>query len=218
MSIGKRIKSYLVFTSLGYRLILYLAVPLFIVGIYGWAVSQTVGGSYRSYIAPVTAILIIVEIMADHWFLGGIQEKGAEKLDYLKTSSRGMEAMKSALILDLGRRFLEILAILGLCCLTARFLGRDVPEPVTVLVLPVLEAYGLSVTGTIITRFGSYLQNNLAVSYAAATIGAICWGLAATNVLPAVLLCLIMGFLSVASSVLAVKIAMTRVKEGYYDS
>lgn len=215
MSIGKRIKSYLVFTSLGYRLILYLAVPLSIVGSYGWIVSRTTSGSY---IAPMTAILIIVEITADHWFLGGIQEKGAEKLDYLKTSSRGMEAMKSALILDLGRRFLEILAILGLCCLITRLLGRDVPEPVTVLALPVLEAYGLSVTGTIITRFGSYLQINLGVSYAAATIGVICFGLAAINILPAALLCLIMGFLSAASSFLAVKIAMTRVKEGYYDS
>lgn len=213
MSIGKRIRSYLVFTSLGYRLILYLAVPLFIVGIYVWAACA----SGVSFAAPMAAILIIVEIMADHWFLGGIQEKGAEKLDYLKTSPRGVEVMKSALILDLGRRFLESLGILGLCFLADCFLRGEGTEPVIGLVLAVLEVYGLSVTGTIITRFGSYLQINLVAGYIAAIIGIICWVWASINILPAVPLCFIMGILSVASSVLAVKIAMMRVKEGYYD-
>lgn len=213
MSIGKRLKSYLVFTCLGYRLIMYLAVPVLIVGIHGFLVWKNGG----SNIVSVTAALIVAEILSDHWFLGGIQEKNAEKLDYLKTSSRGMEVMKSALILDLVRRFLEILGILGLCCLSACFLGKHVPEIVSGLVLPVLEIYGLSVSGVIISRLGSYLQINLGVSYVAAIVGVICWLLAVTNALPVTLLCFAMAFLSIAASVLAVKIAMKRVKEGYYD-
>ncbi|MCM1025064.1 MAG: hypothetical protein NC432_01430 [Roseburia sp.] len=249
MSIGKRIKSYWVFTSLWYRLILYLAVPLAMAGVvwaYGWAT-----GIYS--LLPVILLLILVEVLADHWFLGGIQEKGAEKLDYLKTSPRGMEVMKSALILDLARRFLETLAILVICCLLCGYMmtggtgglvrivisgmiGGNAELNVSGaleavggaaeiglsgaigrLALQAFTIYGFSVAGTVITRFGSTLQINLIAGYIAALLGILCCALTVAGIWPTEPICFIMAFLSIASSVLAVRIAMKRVKEGYYD-
>lgn len=213
MSFGKRIKSYLVFTSLGYRLILYLAVPLAAAGISLGCIK--VFGAYDA--SFLVHLLILAEVLADHWFLSGIQEKNAEKLDYLKTSARGMEVMKSALVLDLARRFLELLLILVLCGLLSLLLGTGAPGILEGIVLPVLTIYVTSVIATVLARFGSTLQINFLAAYLAAVIGSVCYFPVAFHILPAALFCPVLAFLSLVVSVLAVKVAMKKVKEGYYD-
>lgn len=213
MSFGKRIKSYLVFTSLGYRLILYLAVPLAAAGISLGCIK--VFGAYDASL--LVHLLILAEVLADHWFLSGIQEKNAEKLDYLKTSSRGMEVMKNVLVLDLARRFLELLLILVLCGLLSLLLGTGAPGILEGVVLPVLTIYVTSVIATVLARFGSTLQINFLAAYLAAVIGSVCYFPAAFHILPAALFCPVLAFLSLVVSVLAVKVAMKKVKEGYYD-
>lgn len=213
MSFGKRIKSYLVFTSLGYRLILYLAVPLAAAGISLFWI-KTFGFYDPSFLVH---LLILTEVLADHWFLSGIQEKNAEKLDYLKTSSRGMEVMKSALVLDLARRFLEILLILVLCGLLSLLLGTGAPEAVNGILLPALAIYAMSVTATFLTRFGSTLQINFLAGYLAAVIGSVCYFPVAFHILPGAPVGFVLAIFSLAVSVLAVKVALKKGKESYYD-
>ena len=70
----QKIKGYLVFTSLGYRVGVFILMPLALVGIQV-LFSGPAGGM----------LLPLLEIMADNWFLGGIQEKNAENMDYLKS-------------------------------------------------------------------------------------------------------------------------------------
>ncbi|MCM1189224.1 MAG: hypothetical protein NC541_07990 [bacterium] len=213
MSVKMRIKSYLAFTSLGYRLVMYLAVPLSAAGIQLLFLIK-MGGSG---VPAVMTALILLEILADHWFLGGIQEKNAEKLDCLKTSSRGMQMMESVLILDVIRHFLEAAAIFGSCFLISLLLGGETLGVLGGLALPILETGCLSVAGTLIARFWSTLNMNMLIGYVAAIIGIVCFALAEVEVCPLWVSCGAAALLGAGVGALAVKTAMRKVKEGYHD-
>lgn len=209
----KSMKSYLVFTSLGYRLILYLGVPLFCAGLelFMLTVLKTSG------VMTVMCALVAAEIASDTWFLGGIQEKNAEKMDYLKTSSRGMSVMKSALAADLVRRFVMAAGICGICCLLEMGAGKGQPRVLTDLVIPVLAVYSLSTTAVLITRFFGYFYINLLAGYIASATAGICGVLLSTGVWSAGALLAGYAALGTAAGILAVWVALKKVEGGYYD-
>lgn len=213
MSVKKKIRSYLVFASTGYRLVMFIAVPLLAIGIHVFSLKVMEG----SGVPVILTALILLEIMADHWFLGGIQEKNAEKLDYLKTSPGGMQIMKSVLILDFLRRFLEAAVIFGACWLISLFPGIKRPEVIKELLVPVLEVCSLSIAGTLITRFESYLGVNMLTGYIAAIIGIVCYIFVTIGVIRTELFCGMAAVLGAVVSILAVKLAMKRLEESYYD-
>lgn len=209
----EKIKSYLVFTSLIYRLMMYALLPLLLV-VFQFMFLKIMDGSG---VPIIVMALIFVEIVADNWFLGGIQEKNAEKIDYLKTSPRGMKVMENALVMDFVRRFLAAVVIFGICNLLSRlFGGEDDFQSVGVLLFSILVTYSLSVLGTLIARFGSYLWVSLIIGYFAAIIGLICciFLMFGASIM---MLNTILAVLAIIVSILAVKIAMKRVKGGYYD-
>lgn len=208
----QKIKGYLVFTSLGYRVGVFILMPLALVGIQVLFSGQA-GGS-----GPLVVLLLpLLEIMADNWFLGGIQEKNAENLDYLKTSFKGMKVMRSTLIMDLSRRLMTAVVVFGICFLMNRFLFNMDSQVGADLILPVLMSYSLSVLGTLITRFQSYLWVSMVVGYIAAIIGAIFFILVMFGVMKVLVINIVFAVLAVVFSILAVKIAMARVEGGYYD-
>lgn len=213
MSVKMRIKSYLAFTSLGYRLVMYLAAPLSAAGIQLFFLSKVEG----SGVPVIMTALILLEILADHWFLGGLQGKNAEKLDYLKTSSGGMQVMESALVLDVIRRFLEAAAIFGICFLMSLLLGGETLGVSGGLVMPILVTGGLSVVGTLIARFWSGLNINMLIGYVAAIVGIVGYLVAEEGVLPPWVSCGAAALLGAGAGALAVKTAMRKVKGGYYD-
>ena len=211
------IRSYLVFTSLWYKIIMFAVLPLVLLGI---QVFSTV--VFRGTAIPVfVMILIMVEIMADYWFLGGIQEKGSEKIDYLKTSPRGMRVMKSALVIDLVRRFLFYVCIFGLSRMITLILGSSDRAGELIglgeLLLVVFLSYTLSVLGIFISRFTSYLWVNLLCGYIGAIAGLVillvCTSMPVPMVLPNAALVVLGGGISF----LIVKIAMLKVEGSYYD-
>lgn len=217
MRMKHKIRSYLVFTSLWYKIIMFVVLPLVLLGI---QVFSTI--VFRGTAIPVfVMILIMVEIMADYWFLGGIQEKGSEKIDYLKTSPRGMEVMKSALFIDLVRRFLFHTGIFGLARMITLILESSdrVGELIGFgeLLLVIFLSYTLSVLGIFISRFTSYLWVNLLCGYIGAIAGLVillvCTSIPAPLVLPNAALVVLGGGISV----LIVKIAMLKVEGSYYD-
>lgn len=192
---------------------MYGLMPLFLTALQIFCL-KALGGSS---VPVVIVILIFAEIMADNWFLGGIQEKNAEKIDYLKTSSRGMKVMESALIMDFARRFLEAAVIFGVCNVISRlFGGEDDFRSVGILLFSILISYSLSVLGTLISRFGSYLWINILTAYIAAAIGIVCCIMLMFGV-SAVVLNIIFAVMGTAVSILGIKVAMKRVEEGYYD-
>lgn len=209
----QKIKSYLVFTSRIYRLMMYVLMPLCLM-VFQTFYLKVMGGSGVPFIIM---ILILAEVMADNWFLGGIQEKNAEKIDYLKTSSRGMKVMENALVMDFVRRFLAAAVIFGVCNLLSRlFGGEDDFQSVGVLLFSVLITYSLSVLGTLIARFGSYLWVSLLTGYFASIIGLICciFLMFGDSIM---MLNTIFAVLGIIVTILAVKIAMKKVEGGYYD-
>lgn len=223
---NQKMKSFKVFTGLGYRILLFAVLPLVLLGLQLFisVVFQGTG------IPLFAATLVIVEIMADNWFLGGIQEKNAIKIDYLKTSVRGMKVMKNVLIMDVARRFLSCAGILGLCQAIAQAAAQAAARGISVsderriaflpLCMTLFTVYFLSALGVFIARFFSYLWVNLLCGYIGWITGLIAcltWiSLPLPGLMAAGILCGLV-VLSVGISVLMVKIAMMKVEGSYYD-
>lgn len=212
-----KIRSYLVFTSLWYKIIMFAVLPVVLLGMQ--VLSAIVFQGTAIHLSVM--LLIIVEIMADNWFLGGIQEKGSEKIDYLKTSSRGMEIMKNVLVMDLIRRFCSMGVILGVSWLITRIFGTTYEATKLAgfwgLLLAIFLTYTLSVLGIFIARFTSYLWVNLLCSYVGSIAGLVILLVCTSMLIPMVLPDIALVVLGGGISVLIVKIAMLKVEGSYYD-
>lgn len=211
----RSIKSYLVFTSRAYRLFLYLGVPLFCIGME--LIMVILMKMRTSGIMSILCTLIFAEVVSDTWFLGGIQEKHAEKMDYLKTSARGMSVVKSALALDLMRRSVMTTGIFGVCCLLEAGLARRQISIRADLVMPLLAVFSLSTAAVLITRFFSYFYINVLAGYLVSAVAAVCCVLLSMGVVSVNTLIAIYAGLGTAAGILAVWVAMKKVEGGYYD-
>lgn len=214
----QKIIAYKVFTSLGYRIAMFAVLPLVLLGVQIFVLA-----AYRGTGIPLFApALIIVEIMADNWFLGGIQEKNSQKIDYLKTSARGMKVMRNVLVTDVARRLLSCAGILGLCQGLAVLTGVSGEREITLLTFMTVlfAAYFLSALGVFIARFFSYLWVNMICGYIGSVAGLVACMIWITMPPPAALAAVILVCLLVLSagiSVLMVKIAMIKEEGSYYD-
>lgn len=212
------IRSYPVFTLFWYRVILFAALPVILLGLQ--AVSAVKAG--WTLISLFVPVLVFAEVMADYWFLGGIQEKGSEKIDYLKASPRGMRVVESVLALDLVRRLFFFVLLFGLSQAMNLFLGAEETTAellnLQTLALAVLLTYDLSMLGIFLSRFASFIWLNLLCAYIGAIAGFVIF-LAGTEIPAASApLCIALAVLGVGFSVLAVKIPMLRVEGSYYDT
>lgn len=212
-------KSYLVFTGFGYRLLMFGLVPLLLLGIQTVAVFQ---GKNLSFLLPL--MMASIEAMADSWFLGGIQSKDAEKMDFLKTSPEGMRVIKTALIMDFLRRFVSMTVVLLLCCGIARLGGGKVSAippvwKIALLVFPLLFGYTFSVLATLIGRFSSFFWINMLVAYPIPILGAVSMVILSYPLYMdmAVLFDIALAALGILLVVLAVRTAMKKVEGSYYD-
>lgn len=208
----QKIESYLVFTSLGYRIIMFLALPLVLLGIQIFSTAVLRGTAIPVFVMT----LVLVEAVADNWFLGGIQEKGSAKIDYLKTSPRGMKVIKSALVMDLARRLVFCFAFFGLCRLITLW-GTGGAAGLGMLLLAAVLTYTLSVLGIFIARFSSYIWVNLLCGYVGAIVGLIILLACSVGIVPTVLANLALGILGGGISFLMIKIAMLKVEGSFYD-
>lgn len=108
------IKSYHVFLPGRWgKWMIYIIVPAVFLGIeylfYSISMYAQIG------IILISALIISLEMYMDYFIFGGIASKDTNKLEYLKTSIRGMEILKKSLIGDAVRRFLSIsLIVYGL--------------------------------------------------------------------------------------------------------
>ena len=205
------LKSYLVFTSLFYRIAVFALMPLSLIGIGLWT-GQSIGGAEMIVAAM---LLPMAEILSDNWLFGGIQTKDPEKMDYLKTSGRGMGIIRRALAMDMVRRFCTALCTIGVCYLMPWLVyGRK--EDIGVALYFVLMPYFFSVLGTFLSRYGSLLWLNMTIGYGASffvTAGLLLLGLSEYILL----LDLVFGVLGISASIFAVRVAMKKVEGGYYD-
>lgn len=236
VSIKDRMRGYIIFTSFGYRIIVYIAMPaaLAAIGIWGGIHVGDIGLLLTGLLLPVA------ETISDSWLFGGIQTRDAEKMDYLRASGRGMEVMRGALVIDLIRKFCAALGIMALCWLVigpakgagaqgpggggvnlTDFIGRcgALVEWGIFLYLALLS-YAASALGTFVSRFGNMVWGNVMAGYGAMVLAAVgLWGITLSNGRPGPLFVLNLGLaaLGLAVSFLAVRIAMRKVEGGYHD-
>lgn len=209
-----KIKSYLVFTSFRYRILVFGVLPVLLIGLQFLPIGEW--ATLRNIATVMT--LIMVEAVADYWYLGGIQDKDVEKIDYLKTSPRGMDVMRNALRFDLVRRLLAAAAVLGVSEL-AGGRERDLLGGAGVWLLLTLICYTLSVTATLIARFNSYLWINYLTGYVGMIIALIFYFILCVWTAREIMIILTVVFLALAVGIsfLAVRVAMKKVEGSYYD-
>lgn len=216
----KTIKGYLAFTSFVYRIAMLGILPVAIIAVDIWA-AALMGEDVRVLLVVMPFLMIMVEILADTWMFGGIQGKAAERIDFLKTSPKGMGLLQRALIMDLVRRFLSLSGIMAVCVLVnlawgVEMFGGDAVKGLGVILSLILSSYAVTVICIILARFGTMLWQSILVGYLGLAIESVYVGFLIVLGHPFVWCC-VCGVLAVGASVLAVKIVMKKVRSGYYD-
>ena len=208
-----RVRSFLVFTTLGYRIIAFLVIP--VIGIWLGHIFA------KEFMMPgyllTVHLLVSVEIMIDHFIFGGICAKDVSHLEYLKSSKRGEWVTESALIGGMVRILLTMIVV---------FVGNQISlfilfpnekytfHPLWVLVALLLCAYGVTLLFVTVSRF----LDMLFAHYVLAIGGALLMFKLAELIEKNVYLGLIVGVILATTGAIAnLKVAMWRIKESYHD-
>lgn len=208
-----RIRSFLVFTSFGYRLATFVILPL--LGIW-------IGHMYcKKYMMPgylVTAFLLVpIEIMIDHFIFGGICVKDVSHLEYLKCSKRGEWVTRNALLGGMVRVLMTMLMVFVANHISMMILYPDASYGYNVILVPLallLSSFTVIMLGATIGRF----FENVSVYYLIALGGvALETGFLYLiekhiymGVIVSVIVSVVVGYFSL-------EIAMKHIKESYYD-
>ena len=207
----KTIKGYLAFTSFVYRIAMFGILPVALIVVNIWA-AAFMGDDVRVLLAAMPFVMIMVEILADTWIFGGIQGKAAARIDFLKTSPKGMGLLQKALIMDLVRRLLSLVNLAW----GVEMFGGDAVKALGVILSLILSSYAVTVFCVILARFATMLWQSMLVGYLGLVIESVCVGFLIVLGYPFVWCC-IFAVLAVGVSILAVKIVMKKVRGGYYD-
>lgn len=214
----KIIKGYLAFTSFAYRIVMFGILPVAFIALDIWAAFKGDNAHILLIIAHI--LIVMAEVLADTWMFGGIQGKAAERIDFLKTSPKGMGLLQKALIMDLVRRFLSLSVIMAACVLIKSrgvdMFGGDAVKGLGVTLSLILSFYTVTVLCIILARFATMLWQSVLVGYLGVLIESAYVGVLITWRHPFVW-CFVFAVLAVGASILAVKIVMKKVRGGYYD-
>lgn len=163
------------------------------------------------------SFVVVVEIILDYFVFGGIASKETNRLEYLKTSVRGINLLKSSLITDAIRRFLSIaIIIIGSYLAIAYRQQMDYQYTSLQLLVCIFSTYLLTEAGLLFTRFFINWWVNIAVVYIlnniAVTIGIFVstWNIPIWA--PVLLVLLGMGITSTGR-----RLILKRMEESYYD-
>lgn len=151
------VKSYHLFLSQRWlRWGIYIIYPLLLSGSFGWLGSKISADPspatdpkslYTLLFFVLGNTLILVELFSDTFIFGGIADKNTNKLEYLKTSTKGMPCLRKALVTDAARRLISLGIIVGCCSLSAHPF-YDLADASAIL----LMLFSFIETGLIITR------------------------------------------------------------------
>ena len=217
------IKSYHLFlTRWWFRGIIYLVYPtllLLLAGYFGSKVADFTYWSNEENYKHFTLLLlhtlwdltVSVEIFGDYFIMGGIAAKDTNKLEYLKTSIKGIPVLTKALTADGIRRLLSIAIIAGI--------GSPFCRPD----LNVVSGIAISLTifcfteaGLIVTRhFPSMLVNCITASVIMTFMTACINLLLKTPVMVQIMLPLL---LAIIISFLGRWLILKKARNSYYDN
>lgn len=222
---GKRMKSYLAFTTFAYRLVLFVLMPLAVIGLQ--ALLSPFGNSgFKLGLRLTASLMLETEIIMDYWAFGAVAVKDNRCLEYIKTSAKGLKMMKTALWQNAFRIFAEclLLLILGVA---AHYLVRgdfawltremEAQEPAKLLMIA-MAVYLLAVGGQLIARhFDSIQINVFAAILANVMLSPLLMAATINTYFNSYYVLVVLTLLAVPVSVFGFRWIMTRVEEGYYD-
>lgn len=225
------IKSYLAFTSGAYRLILFVLVPLAVIGLnVGLAVytQQThlsgadeldgILGAVNVMMFVAASLMMFAEVMLDNMAFGGIAVKRSQSLDYMKASPKGRQLMRRALRTDLVRMLLESIVVLILSRVAWWVIGEitgawRIQDIVRILALVACQ-YFVTVTALIVTRHYDMWGVNMLAVYLGFFVLLALVNLSWMN---SFAILAVMTALSVAVSIFSQWKIMRRVEASFYD-
>lgn len=206
-------KSYRVFLSGTWlKVLMYLVYPLVT---FLWcgliAVGMGVEKVYAMYILLITCSVIMwAELLLDNFVYGGILAKDTNKLEYLKTSYRGISVLKKSLTVDKVRRLVTmtlLLTIIYSVCHEKVSVGQ--------LVSLILGTGAVMELGLLIIRHFSSFNWTVILAWVANGVGALV-GFLAVKLAPifAVLFLLLFVVIVMASN----RVTMKKAERGFYDA
>lgn len=206
----KMIRSYLVFTSFVYRIGVLVAIPVAL------TVFSMLSSDFIVTHVSVFSVWVFTEVFSDFWVFGGICSKEYVGFEYMKTSSRGRQVLKQAILGDCGRKilwivFLELLLIgVGLC---SRTVNVDSINYICIIA-SVFLTHGCIMTGNLIGRYITFYPLIILIASGSMVLLIILQTVA--MLLPVVML--VAGLcLSAGSGWLSTRNVMKKMEESYYD-
>lgn len=158
------------------------------------------------------SLIVPIELLLDSLIFGGISSKDTNKLEYLKTSVKGMTVLKKSIIADAVRRALAVAVILA-----AVYAKGSAALPLTQSVMCALVSFFLIELALLMTRYLSSMAILMAVIGVIEIINvgvltAICtWEGAVWGICPAAVLCILVA---AAGRI----IIMRKARGSYYDN
>jgi len=209
-----KIKNYMVFTSLPYRILILVVFPLLLIGLE----LKNSGESFFLTQMIVMLIFVATEVIADNWVFGSVASKKENYLEYLLCSKRGSKVMRAALTVNMLRQLLTgaVFMLLGIVIYYSTDREQYLTGKQMILCLNlVLFGYFMITVQLLIARF---LEGPL-MSMSVAIIGMLAVMLGYYVVARFYLIMLpLLAVLSVIASILSVKIVMKRMEACCYDS
>lgn len=210
---GKGMKSYLVFTTGVYRLVLFGVVPAAAAAIQILLLLFT-DTALGTAMVLAAGFMMGAEVSLDYWVFGAIAMRGGSSLEYLKSSARGRLVVKTALRQDMIRILIECTAVLAVGMTAGMTVYGDDTVKITFLLALLLDEFFVTVSMKWFARH----FDNFRVSTSIAGLGCLLFfpliGLTFWNLY---LMLAILAVLSASVSVLSVKMILRRVEESYYD-
>lgn len=211
----RAIKNYWAFTKLGYRLVVFVVLPIVILLLGAfciWAQIPIMVAMLLGYIYMPT-----VDIMVDNWLLGGFYAKNNSSLEYLQSSNRFKTMIRDVVLVDTIRRFILYVGVYVIV-LVAEMNHPEQLEGYRICSFLPMFCFVISQAGVLVARHFMVWNQAYAVGAVLMLVEAVC--LAPLVDITEKYTWLVQGVLAVlaiAIGIIVVVYSMKKVRDSYYD-
>lgn len=217
----KTIQSYLVFTTIQYRIILMTLPPILAVSapfLLGILLGNPMITDYYLLAAFFSCeVMLFFEIILDNWCFGGIAAKDGGLPTCLNTSKRGKGFVKGAVLVNMGRQLIGLsLVLLCVRIIFCRGTGEAFWSIDGLLTWAgmILLSYFFMILGVTLARYAVSLLIQLLIEGGVALLFALSTLIFVLGMVPAIIIVLVLCLLI---SVISIKIIMKKEADSYYD-
>lgn len=210
---GEYIKSYNVFLSKKWmRWFMYLIYPVLLIAL-EYVMSHVVTMFTFICIMFTGASVVVAELVMDMFLFKGIGSKDTNRLEYLKTSVKGLPVLKKSLMFDEMRRMLSFIVIfMGVYAVIEKDEQFGVSFTVWLVCSYAVDMFFATEVALLITRFFSSMVVDFIVIYLFCAFAG--FGL---FLIQSVWVTVLLAVAGVAVAVLSRKQIMKKARESYYD-